>query len=88
MPNKIDGYECSICKTFYSQEKEAISCEEKHPLKDNMKIDGAVFACLDGTHGMDRQLKIAVPTSIRIKFSEKYGDFAFYTFKQYGPRGV
>lgn len=72
-------YVCEICGRTWEKEHLAEECEKMHPSKENMIIESISFP-LDSS-------KLA-PGIIRIRFSERRGDFATYELKQYGFKGV
>lgn len=67
---------CEVCNTPHPTQKGAESCERRHIKTDDATIMGFSF---------NQQ---PYPTTVRIRFSPNYGDFAEYTLRRVGPEGL
>jgi len=85
---EVRGWRCEQCGTLYDRPEKAGRCESEHRPKESMEIDAITYRDLDGFYGLALANAQKFPSSVRIKFSEEYGDFAVYKLEHIGHRGL
>lgn len=61
--NEVNKYECSICKTIYSDMKTAVKCERKH--KMGLKLVSAEY---DWFKSFPSSVELQAPDGTKMKY--------------------
>lgn len=84
----VQAWHCEKCGSRYEQREKALECEGEHRDPKTFIVTHANYRAVDSLYGAGRSFARIVPESVRIKFSDRQGDFAIYKLDHYGHRGI